>query len=66
MVTLEPSNTEYQSMFLKKFLNYLNPATFFKKGKDNVNLRMMHGINRISIFMFLICVIVLVTRYFMR
>jgi len=53
-------------MFLKRILHYLNPATFFKKGKGNVNLRMMHGINRISIFMFLICVIVLLVRYFSR
>ncbi|MEO1655446.1 MAG: DUF6728 family protein, partial [Bacteroidota bacterium] len=28
----------------------------------NFNLRMMHGINRISIIMFLICLIVLIIR----
>ncbi|HKK37947.1 MAG TPA: DUF6728 family protein [Cryomorphaceae bacterium] len=66
MVTFIPQNTEYQAMFLKKILHYLNPASFFKKGKGNVNLRMMHGINRISIFMFLICVIVLLVRYLGR
>ena len=66
MLNLNPQNTEYQAMFLKKILHYLNPATFFKKGKGNVNLRMMHGINRISIFMFLICVIVLLVRYMSR
>jgi len=32
----------------------------------NVNLRMMHGINRISIVMFLICVIVMIIRAIMR
>jgi hypothetical protein len=32
----------------------------------SVNLRMMHGINRISIIMFLICVIVMIVRAIMR
>lgn len=53
-------------MFFKRILHYLNPATLFKKGKGNFNLRMMHGINRISIFMFLLCLIVLVIRYLNR
>lgn len=38
----------------------------FKKPDPNdpssINLRMMHGINRISIIMFLFCVIVMVFR----
>jgi len=33
---------------------------------DSFNLRMMHGINRISIIMFLICLIVMIVRAFMR
>ncbi|MBO0939665.1 hypothetical protein J2I47_24170 [Fibrella sp. HMF5335] len=33
---------------------------------SNVNLRMMHGINRISIVMFLICVLVMIYRAFVR
>lgn len=33
---------------------------------SNVNLRMMHGINRISIVMFLICLLVMIYRAFMR
>jgi hypothetical protein len=28
----------------------------------NINLRMMHGINRISIVMFLFCIIVMIVR----
>lgn len=32
----------------------------------NVNIRMMHGINRISIIMFLICVIVMIVRAILR
>lgn len=53
-------------MFFKRLLTYLNPATIFRKGSDNLNLRMMHGINRISIFIFLICVVVMAIRYFSR
>ena len=33
---------------------------------NNFNLRMMHGINRISIVMFLICMVVMITRAIMR
>jgi hypothetical protein len=52
----------------KKFLNYLDLRTLFAKPKPgepkpNFTLRAMHGINRISIFMFLICLIVLFIRY---
>ena len=53
-------------MFLKRILYYLNPATLFSKSDDNVNLRFMHGINRISIFMFLACLVVMVLRACMR
>ena len=42
----------------------------FKKPDPNspnsFNLRMMHGINRISIVMFLICVIVMIVRALTR
>jgi hypothetical protein len=33
---------------------------------NSFNLRMMHGINRISIIMFLIAFIVIVTRFIMK
>lgn len=49
-------------MFLKRLLYYLNPATLFGKGDPNVNVRMMHGINRISLFMFLAILIVMTLR----
>ncbi len=56
-------------MFLKRVLFYLNPATLFAKhdptpdgAPGNVNLRFMHGINRISILMFLACLLVMVLR----
>jgi len=47
----------------RKFLSYI---TFWKKDQNkttNVNLRMMHGINRISILMFLIAIIILIIRF---
>lgn len=50
-------------MFFKRLLHYLNPASLFQKGSSNVNLRMMHGINRISILVFLICLVVLIIRW---
>ena len=40
-------------MFFKKFLYYINPINLFKKDKEaGINLRMMHGINKISFFAF--------------
>ena len=43
---------------------------FFRKKdpnrKTNFNLRVMHGINKISIIMFLIALIILITRQFFR
>lgn len=49
-------------MFFKRLASYLNPVNLFKKGSANVNLRMMHGINRISILVFLFCIVVMVVR----
>lgn len=49
-------------MVLKKMIDYLT----FKKStgdKPSFNLRMMHGINKISIFMFLFAVIVMLIRF---
>jgi hypothetical protein len=54
------------AMFFKRILYYLNPATLFGKSNPNVNLRFMHGINRISVFMFLICIVVMVVRACLR
>jgi hypothetical protein len=50
----------------RKFLSYI---TFWRKDQnktENFNLRMMHRINRISILMFLIALIVLVVRFATR
>jgi hypothetical protein len=49
---------------LKKFLSYL---TFWKKDESshsaNFNLKVMHGINKISILIFLIAVIIIFIKY---
>jgi hypothetical protein len=59
-------NIQIRAMLIKRLLHYLNPATLFQKGDKNINLRMMHGINRISIFIFLICLIVMLVRMLSR
>lgn len=63
---------------MEKFLSYLKIAPVFSyffrvfkkdtEGKYPVstNLKLMHGINRISIIMFLVCIIVLIVRAFTR
>ncbi|KPM49490.1 DUF6728 family protein [Jiulongibacter sediminis] len=63
---------------MSKLMEYLRLAPVFgyfvrvfKKDKDgkyptSTNLRMMHGINKISIIMFSICVLVLIYRFFFR
>jgi hypothetical protein len=50
------------SMFLKRVLYYLNPLTMFRAPDPNLSLRFMHGINRISVFVFLFCLVIMVTR----
>jgi hypothetical protein len=54
-------------MFFKKFAYYINPLNLFKKDKEaGLNLRMMHGINKVSFFAFLFCLAVMAWRYFTR
>jgi len=47
--------------FLAYFIEVFRPNGPHKT--KNFNLRMMHGINRISILMFLFCLIVLIYRW---
>lgn len=46
----------------KRLLYYLDPRTLFGRSNPNINLRFMHGINRISIFLFLICIVIMVVK----
>jgi len=47
--------------FLAYFIEVFRPNG--QHNTKNVNLRLMHGINRISILMFLFCLIVLIYRW---
>lgn len=64
-----PTNTKRPP--LKEYFN-LGPVLgyWFRKADPqrprNFNLRMMHGINKISMLMFLICLLVIVFRYISR
>ncbi len=49
-------------MFLKRLLHYLDPRTWFGRSNPDPSLRFMHGVNRISLLMFLFCVIVMIVR----
>lgn len=54
------------TMILKRILYYLNPATLLGRSKADVNLRFMHGINRISILLFIVCIVIMVVRALTR
>lgn len=48
---------------LRKILHYANPLNLFRKNEgEGVNLRVMHGINKVSITMFLLCLTYLIIR----
>jgi hypothetical protein len=54
-------------MFWKRIAYYLDPRNLFRKeANSDVSLRMMHGVNKISIWMFLFCLTVLVIRWISR
>jgi hypothetical protein len=54
-------------MFFKKLLYYTNPLNLFKRNaEEGINLRMMHGINKISFLAFLVCLMVMLYRWLLR
>ena len=54
-------------MFFKKLIYYINPLNIFKKDREaGLNLRMMHGINKVSFMAFLLCLLVMLYRWYMR
>ncbi len=49
--------------FFQKIIDYLDITKLFRKDRSQgLNLRFMHGINRISIFMFIICLIIILIK----
>jgi hypothetical protein len=63
-------NTKPRKSSWKDFFRLGEVGGYFFRGKDksrptNVNLRMMHGVNKISIIMFLLGVIFLVLKRFL-
>ena len=50
----------------KQVLTYLYIRKRDPKDPRNIDLKFMHGMNRISLFMFLIAVIVMIVRLFTR
>jgi|JI8StandDraft_2_1071088.scaffolds.fasta_scaffold692418_1 hypothetical protein len=55
-------------MIFKKLLYYMDIRTLFRadNNKRNTSVRFMNGMNRISIFMFLFAVVVMLIRYLSR
>lgn len=52
---------------LRKILHYANPLNLFRKSEgEGVNLRVMHGINKVSMTVFLLCLIYMLVRAFTR
>jgi hypothetical protein len=55
----------------KNFFQLGEVGGYFFRKKDpnrpsNISLKMMHGVNKISILMFLACVIIIITRIIVR
>jgi hypothetical protein len=52
---------------LRKILHYANPLNLVRRSEgEGVNLRVMHGINKVSMTVFLLCLIYMLIRYLSR
>lgn len=61
------SDTKNKRSFLREFFSLGEVGSYFFRKHDpnrptNINIRMMHGVNKLSIAIFLIAVIYLVAR----
>ncbi|WP_421868966.1 DUF6728 family protein [Marinoscillum sp.] len=68
---MEEQKDKKEQKDLGYYFDFKEVLTYFFRKKDpnrptNTNIKMMHGINKISMIMFLICVIVIITRFIMR
>ena len=60
-----------QKMTWKDFFQLGEVGNYFFRGKDpkrpsNINIKMMHGVNKLSMLIFLVCVLVIVGRIIAR
>lgn len=67
----EEKKVQEEKMKVKDFFGFGEVAGYFFRKKDpsrpkNFNLKMMHGINKISIIMFLIALTVMIIRFISR
>lgn len=67
----EEKQNQEEKMKLKEYFGFAEVFTYFFRKKDpnrprNFNLRMMHGINKISIIIFLIALTVMIIRALTR
>jgi len=58
-------------MNLKKYFDLGPVFGYFFRKKDasrvsNINLKMMHGVNKLSMLIFLVCVLVMIYRFIIR
>ena len=58
-------------MKMKDYFKVSEVFGYYFRKKDpsratNFNLRMMHGVNKLSMIMFLICIIVMIVRFIVR
>lgn len=68
---METSSTEKQKRSWKDFFQLGEVGGYFFRSKDpnrpsNVNIKMMHGVNKISMLMFLACVLIIIGRIIIR
>lgn len=67
---MEPSENKPKKLSFKDFFSLGEVGGYFFRGKDpnrpsNINLKMMHGVNKISILIFLAGVIFLIVKRFL-
>ncbi len=67
----EKSETRDEKKDVGYYFNLSEVLGYYFRKKDpnrpsNTNIKIMHGINKISIIMFLICLIVIITRVIIR
>jgi hypothetical protein len=67
---MENQEEPKRKMTIREFFSLGEVGNYFFRKKDadrptNINIRMMHGVNRLAIFMFLIAVIYFVIKRFL-